>query len=673
MRLDGALEQRGAAAAARAARVAGDAARRPSRRSSTQVRARRRCRAARTHARASTASSSTTSRVGADEFARRRTRSCRRHCARPSTRPPRASRASTRRHERGLCASKPRRACVASASCAPIRRVGLYVPAGRAPLPSTALMLGVPARLAGCREVVLCTPPRARRQRRPGGAGRGARCAASTRVFKLGGAQAIAAMAFGTDIACRSCDKLFGPGNAYVTEAKRQVAMAGDGAGDRHAGRSVGSAGDRRRRRQSPPSSPPTCCRRPSTAPDSQVLLRQRQTTRCWTRSSAQLDAQLAALPRADIAAPALAASRADPRRHARRRRFDDQQRLRARAPDPGAARRARLAAAGAKRPVRCSSATGRREALGDYCSGTNHVLPTGGAARCVQRPERGQLPDRDQRAGGEPRRPRGDRPVRGRRWRAPKGWMRTRRAVRAAPGGGGGMSALLDLVRAGPARLRRLPLRAQRVAATGAIWLNANESPWPNRRRCASASCAAIRTRSRRRCASALAELYGVRARATAGRRGSDEAHRPAGARAVPCPARDAVRGHAADLRHVRGLRAPAGTRAGRSAAASTAPTGSRCDFDAVARCRDCAARAKLVFLCSPGNPTGAAAAAGRHRRAGATAARVARWWWSTRPTSNSPTRRRRVALLGAQPEHRGAAHAVEGACAGGGAHRHA
>ena len=93
----------------------------------------------------------------------------------------------------------------------PIPRVGLYVPAGTAPLPSTALMLGVPARLAGCREVVLCTPPR------PDGSADpavlvAARLTGVHRVFKLGGAQAIAAMAFGTgrvpacDIAHR-CDE----------------------------------------------------------------------------------------------------------------------------------------------------------------------------------------------------------------------------------------------------------------------------------------------------------------------------------------------------------------------------------------------------------------------------------------------------------------------------------
>src|SRR5690606_30746797 len=97
----------------------------------------------------------------------------------------------------------------------PIRRVGLYVPAGGVPLPSTALMLAVPAGIAGCRDAVLCTPPRAD--------GRGdatvlytARLCGIRDVYKLGGAQAIAAMAYGTRSLAR-CDKIFGPGNAWVT------------------------------------------------------------------------------------------------------------------------------------------------------------------------------------------------------------------------------------------------------------------------------------------------------------------------------------------------------------------------------------------------------------------------------------------------------------------------
>ncbi|MCE7930824.1 MAG: histidinol dehydrogenase [Xanthomonadales bacterium PRO6] len=110
----------------------------------------------------------------------------------------------------------------------PVPRVGLYVPAGSAPLPSTALMLCVPARLAGCRQVVLCTPPRKDGSADPAVLW-AARACGVERVYKLGGAQAIAAMAFGTASVPR-CDKLYGPGNAYVTAAKLLVSQQAGGA-----------------------------------------------------------------------------------------------------------------------------------------------------------------------------------------------------------------------------------------------------------------------------------------------------------------------------------------------------------------------------------------------------------------------------------------------------------
>lgn len=111
----------------------------------------------------------------------------------------------------------------------PIESVGLYVPAGSAPLPSTALMLGVPARLAGCPTRVLCSPPRADGSLDPAVL-YAARTAGVTRVFKIGGAQAIAAMAYGTATVPK-VDKVFGPGNVFVTEAKAQVDRDPEGAG----------------------------------------------------------------------------------------------------------------------------------------------------------------------------------------------------------------------------------------------------------------------------------------------------------------------------------------------------------------------------------------------------------------------------------------------------------
>jgi histidinol dehydrogenase len=257
----------------------------------------------------------------------------------------------------------------------PIGRVGLYVPAGSAPLPSTALMLGVPAALAGCPQVVLCTPPR-----KDGSADPAvlvaARLTGVQRVFKLGGAQAIAAMAYGTEsVPC--CDKLFGPGNSFVTEAKQQVAQAAAAAIDMPAGPSevlvIADAGAQ------PAFVAADLLSQAEHGPDSQVLL--------VSDSDALIDAvqvaienQLAQLPRAEIARKALAQSRLI--------KVDDLQQAvvisNRYAPEHLilALRQARewLPQVEAAGSVFLGDYT--PEALGDYCSGTNHVLPTSGAAR---------------------------------------------------------------------------------------------------------------------------------------------------------------------------------------------------------------------------------------------------------------------------------------------------
>src|SRR6478672_9606025 len=107
----------------------------------------------------------------------------------------------------------------------PIEKVGLYVPAGSAPLFSTVLMLAIPARIAGCREIVICSPPNTD--------GKidattlyAAKACGVTRVFKAGGAQAVAAMGYGTETVPKVY-KIFGPGNQFVTEAKQQITKAG--------------------------------------------------------------------------------------------------------------------------------------------------------------------------------------------------------------------------------------------------------------------------------------------------------------------------------------------------------------------------------------------------------------------------------------------------------------
>ncbi len=258
----------------------------------------------------------------------------------------------------------------------PIRRVGLYVPAGSAPLPSTALMLCVPARLAGCAEVILCTPPRADGSADPAVL-LAARQAPGVRVFKLGGAQAIAAMALGTARVPR-CDKLFGPGNAWVDEAKRQAAQRPGGiAIDMPAGPSevlvIADSG------ANPAFVAADLLSQAEHGPDSQVLLLT-DSPALLDAVAAEVDAQLAALPRADIARRALEASRlVRVRDIAQAIAISDTyapEHLILSVREP----RAWLDRIGSAGSIFLGDWT--PEALGDYCSGSNHVLPTGGAAR---------------------------------------------------------------------------------------------------------------------------------------------------------------------------------------------------------------------------------------------------------------------------------------------------
>jgi len=233
----------------------------------------------------------------------------------------------------------------------------------------------VPAALAGCREVVLCTPPRADGSADPAVLV-AAKLTGVDRVFKLGGAQAIAAMGFGTETV-PSCDKLFGPGNGYVTEAKQQVAQAGAAAIDMPAGPSevlvIADAG------ADAAFVAADLLSQAEHGPDSQVLLLS-DSAELIDAVEDEIERQLATLPRAAIARQALAASRliqvgtledafAISNRYAPEHLI-----LALRAP------RAWLERVEAAGSVFLGDFT--PEALGDYCSGTNHVLPTNGAAR---------------------------------------------------------------------------------------------------------------------------------------------------------------------------------------------------------------------------------------------------------------------------------------------------
>ncbi|MFC4762118.1 histidinol dehydrogenase [Dyella koreensis] len=258
----------------------------------------------------------------------------------------------------------------------PISKVGLYVPAGSAPLPSTALMLGVPARIAGCREVVLCSPARAD--------GRcdeavlyAARVTGVHKVFKLGGAQAIAAMAYGTASVPR-CDKLFGPGNAWVTEAKLQVSGDPEGAAiDMPAGPSevlvIADAA------ANPAFVAADLLSQAEHGPDSQVILLS-PSAELLDKVASEVDRQCAELPRASIAVQALAQSRlilvdslaqavAVSNRYA-------PEHLILQVAEP----RALLDGVDSAGSIFLGAWT--PESVGDYCSGSNHVLPTYGYAR---------------------------------------------------------------------------------------------------------------------------------------------------------------------------------------------------------------------------------------------------------------------------------------------------
>jgi len=258
----------------------------------------------------------------------------------------------------------------------PIQRVGLYVPAGSAPLPSTALMLGVPARIAGCREVVLCSPARA-----DGTCDEAvlftARLVGVHRVFKLGGAQAIAAMAYGTESVPR-CDKLFGPGNAWVTEAKLQVSSDPNGAAiDMPAGPSevlvIADA------QANPVFVAADLLSQAEHGPDSQVVL-VTDSTALLDKVAAEVDRQCAQLPRGAIAEQALAQSRLIAVMSLAQavevsNRYAPEHLI--------------LQVSGARELVASIESAGSifvgawtPESVGDYCSGSNHVLPTYGYAR---------------------------------------------------------------------------------------------------------------------------------------------------------------------------------------------------------------------------------------------------------------------------------------------------
>ncbi len=258
----------------------------------------------------------------------------------------------------------------------PIGAVGLYVPAGSAPLPSTAIMLGVPSAIAGCPVRVLCTPPRPDGRADPAVVVAAGACGVQD-IFKAGGAQAIAAMAYGTATVPKVA-KIFGPGNAWVTAAKLIVAADPAGAAfDMPAGPSeVMVIADER---ADPRFVALDLLSQAEHGPDSHVVLV--TTAEALVAAiEAEMELALASLPRRAIIEEAL--------RHSVAILVTDVSEAitvaNEYAPEHLILQVAEPRAAAANVSTAGSVFLGRwtPESVGDYCSGTNHVLPTYGYAR---------------------------------------------------------------------------------------------------------------------------------------------------------------------------------------------------------------------------------------------------------------------------------------------------
>ena len=255
-----------------------------------------------------------------------------------------------------------------------IDKVGLYIPGGSAPLFSTVLMLGIPAVIAGCKEIILCTPPAANGKVHPAIL-YAATVVGITRIFKIGGVQAIAAMAYGTETVPQLY-KIFGPGNQYVTAAKQLVQQSGV-AIDMPAGPSeVCVLADET---CNPAFVASDLLSQAEHGPDSQVLLVS-TSKKVVANVEEAIAAQLALLPRKDIAQKALDNSTAIVVEDMDRAIF---------IVNSYAAEHLILACKNdeviAEKITNAGSVflgNYSPESVGDYASGTNHTLPTSGYAR---------------------------------------------------------------------------------------------------------------------------------------------------------------------------------------------------------------------------------------------------------------------------------------------------
>lgn len=256
----------------------------------------------------------------------------------------------------------------------PIEKVGIYVPAGSAPLFSTVLMLAIPARLAGCSEIVLCTPAQSDGKIAAATLFAARSCGVS-KVYKIGGAQAIAAMAYGSE-SVPNVYKIFGPGNQYVTEAKMQLGRTGV-AIDMPAGPSeVAILCDES---ADPEFLASDLLSQAEHGADSHVMLV--STSRSLIdKTLVEIECQLSALPRAALAQTALSNSVAVVVRSIEEglalvNEYAPEHLLIVTRKSDEIALGVQNAGSVFIGPYSCESA-------GDYASGTNHTLPTNRAAR---------------------------------------------------------------------------------------------------------------------------------------------------------------------------------------------------------------------------------------------------------------------------------------------------
>ena len=530
----------------------------------------------------------------------------------------------------------------------PLHSVGLYVPAGSAPLPSTAIMLAVPARLAGCARRIVCTPPRADGSADPGVLAAARECGV-TAVYKVGGAQAIAALAYGTETVPR-VDKIFGPGNRWVTMAKELVAS--DAAGpaiDLPAGPSeVLVIADEGARADFVAAD---LLAQAEHSPDAQVLL-VTDSRRLALECIEAVERQLADLPRREIATRSIAGSRVivvpDLDTALARR-----QRVRTRAPHPAGRRASTLARPGSQRrigvPGRVDTGDARRllqrhqprSAHRGTCARAQRARPARlheadfGAGSHRRRPARART------CGGHPRPPGGPR---GARTRCEPAALRARREGRL----------MTDVRRL--ARPDILDLQPYQHAAWNPSLerLHANEMPW---RAIGDDSAAGLNRYPEpqpRALLERLARLYGVPPECILAGRGSDEAIdllvrafcRAGEDQVVVCPPTFGYYSVAARIQ---------------GAAVHEVPLRAS-DFalDAAAVI-EAGSRAKLVFICSPEQPHRQPPGRRRHprdlpRARGQRTRRARRGLHRVLRSAES-----RVATCGI-PQPRRAAHLVEG-----------